>query len=126
LHAAVAQALAAQGAVTFVLRGADGAERQAIVMGEPACASRFELSEQGRALAEGSRVIVSREALARNPDDGEAAMLIAHELAHNILQHPRRLDASGRSAAAVAATEREADRLAVWLAANAGYDVEAG
>lgn len=127
LQTRIEQQLAASGRVLVTLRGAEGNERTVTIAGEPACRSRFELSEDGkRAMAEGTRVIVSRAALDRNPDEDEAAALVAHELAHNILHHPRHLDATGRSAAAVAATEREADRLAVWLMANAGYDPAAG
>lgn len=119
--------LAAKDSITLTVRSSGGVERSVTMAGEPACPSRFELGGgTSRAMAEGSRVIVGHEALGRNSDDGEAAMLIAHELAHNILLHPRHLDAVGRGASAVAATEREADRLAVWLIANAGYDPEAG
>lgn len=119
--------LTADGRVALTLRDASGQEKTTAVAGEPACRSRFELSDNDkRAMAEGARVIVGRGALARNPDEAEAATLVAHELAHNILGHPAKLAATGRSAAAVAATEREADRLAVWLIANAGYDPEAG
>lgn len=119
--------LASDGSVALTLRDGSRQEKTATVAGEPACRSRFELSDDGkRAMAEGARVIVGRDALARNPDEAEAATLVAHELAHNILGHPAQLAAAGRGAAAVAATEREADRLAVWLIANAGYDPEAG
>lgn len=122
LHDAIDRQLAASGGVILTVRR-QGAEHRVAIPGEPACRSRFELSEdRARAAAEGSRVIIGREALRRNADEGETAALVAHELAHNILHHPRHLDATGRSAAAVAATEREADRLAVWLIANAGHD----
>lgn len=125
LHDRIEQELARAGTVRLKLRGGDGAEREIAVTGEPACRSRFEISTSGkRGLAEGSRVVINRDSLAENADDAQAATLVAHELAHNILRHRLRLDASGRSAAAVLATEREADRLAPWLVANAGYDPE--
>lgn len=127
VHDRIDRDLAAGGRVVLTLRDTSGQETVATVTGEPACRSRFELSDDGkRAAADGARVIVDRAALTRNPDDDAAATLVAHELAHNILGHPARLDATSRSPAAVAATEREADRLAVWLIANAGYPPEAG
>jgi predicted Zn-dependent protease len=43
-------------------------------------------------------------------------------LAHNVLGHRDRLNAIGRTWGNIRATEREADRLSVWLLANAGYD----
>lgn len=48
--------------------------------------------------------------------------MAAHELAHIALDHRRRLDAGTRNYVTVRRTEREADRLAPWLMANAGYD----
>lgn len=68
-------------------------------------------------------------------DDDEYAAAIAHELAHNILEH-RKLIADGKAGKGPLAelgsnkrireTEQQADRLAIWLMANAGFDVEAG
>lgn len=121
LHDAIDRQLTESGKLVLTLRG-----RVVAVAGEPVCPSRFELSEERpRADADGTRVVVGRKALIENADEGEFAALVAHELAHNLLRHRRRLDAEGRSAANVAATEREADRLSVWLLANAGYDPEA-
>lgn len=92
--------------------------------GEPACPSRFELSsaiEVGA--AEGTRVIIHPDALREASEPG-LAVIVAHELAHNLLRHRVRLNRAGRTPAHVRATEREADRLAVWLLANAGYEPE--
>lgn len=65
-------------------------------------------------------------------DDGAIAVSLAHELAHIVLEHPRRLDeagvsrglfkALGRSGRLFKKTEEEADRLSVSLLTNAGYD----
>ncbi|WP_420606148.1 peptidase M48, Ste24p [Novosphingopyxis sp.] len=64
--------------------------------------------------------------------EGELAAVVAHELAHNILHHHERLNAVdidrgplrgfGKNGRRIRATEEEADRLSVWLLANAGYD----
>jgi len=97
--------------------------RTAELGGVPACRSRFELLTDGSgARADGRKVQISRKLFGQSADDSEAAFVVAHELAHNVLRHRARLAAEGRSAANVRATEREADRLAVWLMANAGYD----
>jgi len=68
-------------------------------------------------------------------DDQALAAIVAHELAHIVLDHPARLTAArvdrglfkgfGRSARLFKQTENEADRLSVVLMANAGYDPQA-
>jgi hypothetical protein len=68
-------------------------------------------------------------------DEGALAAIVAHELSHIVLDHPRRLTAAhvsrglfkgfGRSARLFKQTENEADRLSVTLMANAGFDPEA-
>ena len=47
--------------------------------------------------------------------------LIAQEMAHTVLDRQSRIEASHKSFAVVRRTEYEADRLSVWLLANAGY-----
>jgi len=68
-------------------------------------------------------------------DDQALAAIVAHELAHIVLDHPDRLTAAhvnrglfkgfGRNARLIKQTENEADRLSVTLMANAGYDPRA-
>lgn len=90
---------------------------------EDICASRFEIVSGGkRAQADGSRVVVSDRIAAELSDDDQFAFVVAHELAHNVLSHVAALKREGRGWSRVRRTEREADRLAVWLMANAGYD----
>lgn len=90
---------------------------------EKVCASRFEIASGGnRAQADGNRVVVSDRIAAELADDDQFAFVVAHELAHNVLGHVAWLKQQGRGWGRVRRTEREADRLAVWLMANAGYD----
>ena len=100
----------------------------------PVCASDFQIdpSSQLDAGAQGSMVSITSAFADYAADDAELAAIVAHELAHNILQHRARLDAAkvsrgigrsfGKSRKAILATEIEADRLSIWLLANAGYE----
>ena len=98
------------------------------------CASDFQIdpSAQFDAGAQGNMVSITSAFAEYAADEAELAAIVAHELAHNILQHRARLDAAkvnrglgrsfGKSRQAILATEIEADQLSVWLLANAGYD----
>jgi hypothetical protein len=87
------------------------------------CATRFELMGEGRkAVADGTRVVIGIDFPAFAYDEPVFAGVVAHELAHNVLEHDAWLDRNGRSRRNVRRTEREADRLMPWLMANAGYD----
>lgn len=65
-------------------------------------------------------------------NDDELALVIAHEIAHNILKHQAELDQAGittglfggfgKSGRRLREMEREADRLGTWLAARADFD----
>jgi membrane-associated protease RseP (regulator of RpoE activity) len=121
LHDRIDAALAAQSVVTIESRQSG----EVSIAGEPACRGRFALSADGsNAGSDGLRVRLREDFLGAITDDDQAAAAIAHELAHNILRHPQLLDHIGRKPAAVRATETEADRLAPWLMANAGFDPE--
>ena len=126
----------AHGDVTLdILRG--GERSQLIVKSRPACPSRFQIavSADRDASADGKIISVSSGMADYFLNDEEFAAVVAHELAHNLLKHRDRLDAQkvnrgffgqfGASAGRIKATEIEADRLSVWLMANAGYDPQA-
>ncbi len=88
----------------------------------PGCASAFRIELRGvQAAANGILVRVTLNLAQSITADEELAAVVAHELAHNILRHRDRL-AGDRSAARIRETEFEADRLSVWLMADAGYD----
>lgn len=122
LHDLVDATLGATGKVSVT----DDAGKGHAMTGEPACVTRFELLSSGtKAAADGKRVVIGRELVEAFPEDDLLAAALAHELAHNLLGHRARLDVSGRGWGKVRVTEREADRLSVWLLANAGYDPNA-
>jgi predicted Zn-dependent protease len=104
---------------------------------EQTCASRFQIKidDDRNASANGEIVSISSALAEYFADDAEFAAVAAHELAHNLLNHRDRLNRQkvnrgffgqfGKSARRIKDTEIEADRLSVWLMANAGYDPEA-
>ena len=123
LHARIDALLQRDGKVSLTVMHA-GAERTVTLTGEPACAVRFELDTTGSsAKATRDRVIVTFD-LYRGVGGDEAmvAAAMAHEFAHAVLDHQGLLDRLGRGMTKVRHTEEEADRLSVWLLANAGYD----
>lgn len=112
----------------------DGNRFDLDLTGVAACPTRFELrpSDDYGASADGDIVGITSAMLEFMADDDELAAILAHELAHNLLDHRKRLNAAGvkrglmqqlgRNARLTLATEIEADRLSIWLMANAGYD----
>jgi beta-barrel assembly-enhancing protease len=126
----------ARGSATLTVRR--GSTRFDISL-QPAtgCASEAQLIPASRlnAAADGRYVQVTSAIVDYVASDDELAVVIGHELAHNILGHRVRLDAAGvpggllrrfgRNAAKVRETEVEADRLGLHLVARAGYDIEA-
>lgn len=116
--------LAEKGSLELEVQRPGGEVRQVTLRGVPACRSRVELLTDGNeAAADGERIIISRRFLALARSDDEASFFVGHELAHNILRHRALLDKAGRQSQNVRATERAADGLAMWLLANAGYDL---
>ena len=96
---------------------------------------RLARSSQANAFADGRYAIMTTRMLEFVRNDDELAVVMAHEIAHNLLAHPARLESEnvphgilrgiGKSASRVRATEEEADRLAVKLLWSAGYDLSA-
>jgi hypothetical protein len=135
---AARQALLAEmqkGEVTLLVTGAAGT-RTVRFTAEKGCRSAVELvpGEVVNASADGERIIVSSGLLDRCTSDEDLALVIGHELAHNLLHHAARLARGGNTItgllpkagpglAEIRATEEEADRLGVRLAMTAGYDL---
>lgn len=111
----------------------DGAARTVAVPPSPGCRSNFEvlLGPKMTATADGAIVQLGVRFFERYTDD-EIAVVVGHELAHNILHHRERLDAAkvsrgllsevGRSGRLFRRTEDDADLLGLYLIRNAGYD----
>jgi DNA-binding MarR family transcriptional regulator len=106
------------------------------IVPELGCASRIQLVPGGKlgASADGETVQLTTATLNLATDDDGLALIIAHELAHNIRRHGEQLDAQkvnrgllapfGKNRRRIRATEIEADYWSVYLIANAGYDLD--
>jgi hypothetical protein len=104
--------------------------------GDMACPAKVELVPGKRlaASADGKTVHVSTALAGFAGSDDAVAIIVAHEMAHNILRHADTLDAQGvkrgllapfgKNRSAIRATEIEADRFAVFMLARAGYDLD--
>lgn len=122
-----------EGQLAIETLAADGTRRTWQLTGRAACPSRFEMSVDlnKQAYADGTVVQVTL-GMAQYANDAELAGVVAHELAHNMLRHRLRADARGipvnytrhltRNARQVRGMEEEADRLSIWLLAQAGMD----
>jgi Zn-dependent protease with chaperone function len=94
------------------------------------------LDDHNAFTTQGRTVYLSRRLLERLPDDDATAFVIAHELAHHRLGHLPALPASWLGIArlllvrletawvATPARETDADRLAIEMCIDAGYDPE--
>jgi hypothetical protein len=104
---------------------------------ELGCVTNVELvpGREVNAWADGERVVISAGIVAQCGTDADLALVIAHEIAHNLLGHSHKLAGAGggrpgevmrlrgSGSAALRRTEEEADRLAVALASAASYDL---
>ncbi len=110
-----------------------GTEHFLTVIPDRACRARFEIVPGNSLTARNDgRIIQLSSRYFANYNSDELAVIVAHELAHSVLAHRRRLVAAGVSKGLLAEfgrsgrlnrlVEREADRLSVHLLRNAGYD----
>lgn len=126
------------GAVNLLVARGD-ATRDIRFTADNGCGANVELivGDAVNAWADGSRVLIGGGLLRQTTNDNDLALVIAHEMSHNLLHHRQRLAGEGVArngllpltagqSLAMRATEEEADRLAVQLAAAAGYDLSGG
>ncbi|MGZ3311971.1 MAG: M48 family metalloprotease [Xanthobacteraceae bacterium] len=124
-------------------------ERQVSIPVTRACAFAIELgnADNVNAYADGSRVLVTRGMINFTRDDDELAFVLASTMAHDMLGHPAAqrnsatigsmidnlksitpdtslLIGSGGIKATPAEMDAAADRLGLYLAARAGYDID--
>lgn len=125
LYEMIAEDLTADQSVGFTL-GPSNSRREVRVEGVSACPGRIEVrSGSDRASSDSARVFIGSEFPGLAYSDEELAAALAHEFAHVWLNHNPLLDARGRTRANIREAEREADRLAVWILAHAGYPTDA-
>lgn len=118
----------------LVLTLARNGERREVRLDSPkGCRVLVEIRVDGDAGARSNgKVVQVTSALAAQVDDEDLAVILAHELAHSVLEHRRRLDALGvskgffgefgRNQQLNRQMEVEADRLSVHLLSNAGWN----
>lgn len=125
-----------RGVASLLVSGPSG-QRQIRFRAVPGCSTDIEVLTDPsiNAWADGARVTITTGIVKATRSDDELAIVIAHEMAHNILRHRERTGAdgaarallpaarSGRAALAMSALEEEADRFAVRIAEAAGYDL---
>lgn len=113
-----------------------GQQRQVTIPVQPECLALVEiLAGKGDDARSDGRVIQIEFGLASRASDEQLAVVFTHELAHSILHHRDRLSAAdvkkgllgefGRNRRLNLQAETEADRLSVYLLANAGIDPSA-
>lgn len=110
-----------------------GQDRTLRLLAPEGCRALVEiLSKDSVGARSDGRVIQINYGLAEAAGDNELAVVFAHEMGHLVLEHRRRLEAAGvekgffgefgKNRRLNRQVELEADRIAVHLLANAGYD----
>ncbi len=129
-------ALSDGGAQLELLRGAERIASN--IRAEPGCPLRARLarSDQLNAFADGEHVVLTTRLLAFAANDDQVALILAHELGHNLYRHAEALERAGvprgffrrfgANARRIRQTEQEADRFAVSLLVAAGFDPQVG
>ncbi len=125
--------VASSGPMALTVRR-DGIERSVTVTPQRACAydTQVEVRDDLRALSDGRTIFVSARLVDIAQDDDQLAFLLAHELAHAVLEHATVPDVQGGRGPANAqlslrrglssSSESDADILGLYLLARAGFD----
>jgi membrane-associated protease RseP (regulator of RpoE activity) len=122
----------ARGPVTLLVRR-DGEDRAVTVTPRRACGYDVQLdpSDELNARADGKRLFITTAMAGFAATDDELALVLGHELAHHVLGHQdwHEAETRGRQTQTVPAlsdgpggSERQADRVGLYLAARAGFD----
>ncbi len=123
----------ARGPVRLTLRRA-GQDRVVTVAPVPGCAYDFQLDPDKdlSASANGKTVFITTAMVLYAASDDDLAILLGHEMAHNVMQHQSRIATGGLAGkvlgnigttpGSLLTTEREADYVGLYLTARAGYD----
>ena len=131
--AAIDAGLAAGATRLTVLRG--GKPLVVTLQPQPGCAYDAQVlpGPQLNASADGRHVFISTGLVSYARSDDTLALVLGHELAHDVLHHKRRLDEKGfardvlgefgSTPASHMVAEKEADYVGLFLAARAGYDI---
>lgn len=111
------RALSAGPAVLELSR--NGRAFKALLTAVPGCAYRFQLypSSARGASSDGQTISVSTALTRYARRDEDLAVILGHEMAHNVLGHVQHPTGSSRE------RERQADYVGLYLAARAGYDI---
>lgn len=122
--ARLAQALETGGSKVTILRA--GQTLEAELAGRQTCNYAVQVDPGGalNAKADGRGVFISTAMVAQAQTEDELAMVLAHELAHNILEHHRDAATLGYLPWGGGKAERDADRLALYLLVHAGFKAE--
>ncbi|MDP2763329.1 MAG: M48 family metallopeptidase [Brevundimonas sp.] len=122
----------ARGTVQLVIRRS-GEERAVSVTPQRTCGYDVQLdpSDELNARADGKRLFITTAMAGFAATDDELALVLGHELAHHVLGHHgwHEAEARGRQTQTLPAlggstggSERQADRVGLYLAARAGFD----
>lgn len=115
----------------------DGNDQTATVTPQRACGYDVQLdpSDELNAKADGKRLFITTAMAGFTATDDELALVLGHELAHHVLGHRGWHEAETRGrqtqtvpalAGAAGGSERQADRVGLYLAARAGFDSSIG
>ena len=112
----------------------EGVEQDVRLRPAEGCAYVYQVdpSTELNAHADGKRVYIATALAAFAETDADLAVVLGHEMAHNVLEHRAFFDERGFARSILGnygnapwelvAAEREADRLGLYLMARAGYD----
>lgn len=103
------------------------------LLAQPGCGGKPVLYSKGglNAWSDGKYIALTNTMMKFASDDSELAFVVSHEMAHNLLEHARKLRGKlmllaslGIGSGKIKNSEIEADQLGAEILVSAGYDVE--